>query len=380
MEHKKLNRLVAGFVFLVSLVVYIKTLSDTVVFWDVGEFIAATYLLQIPHPPGSPLFLIIAKVFAMFPTAHDAAVRVHLVSPFASAFTAAFLYLSIVKLVLLWREKPATLLDMLAVYGSAAIGALSLTFSPTFWFNAEEAEVYGMSMLFVGMITYLSLLWNERADDPGNEKYILLIAYLIGLSIGVHLLSLLAIFPFMMIFYFRRYKFTLISFLKFSLAAVVIFGIVYPGIVKWFPGLFDGSVTIAGEEYKSFIIGLMPYIIVGAALFGVYYSYLHQKRVMNVALLTGLFIVMGYSTYALVMIRANEHLPMNENNPNTFTRLESYVNREQYGDAPLLKRRYSTRTAVSGDLRKIFERRRFFLEVPGRPYVSPLLSLAVCGY
>ena len=175
MEHKKLNRLVAGFVFLVSLVVYIKTLSDTVVFWDVGEFIAATYLLQIPHPPGSPLFLIIAKVFSMFPTAHDLAVRVHLVSPIASALTAAFLYLSIVKLVLLWKEKPATVIDRLAVYGSAAIGALSLTFSPTFWFNAEEAEVYGMSMLFVGMITYLSLRWNERADEPGNEKYILLI-------------------------------------------------------------------------------------------------------------------------------------------------------------------------------------------------------------
>ncbi len=269
MEHKKLNRLVAGFVFLVSLVVYIKTLSDTVVFWDVGEFIAATYLLQIPHPPGSPLFLIIARVFSMFPTAHDLAVRVHLVSPIASALTAAFLYFSIVKLVLLWKEKPATVIDRLAVYGSAAVGALSLTFSPTFWFNAEEAEVYGMSMLFVGMITYLSLRWNERADEPGNEKYIFLISYLIGLSIGVHLLSLLAIFPFMMIFYFRRYEFTPLSFLKFAGAALVIFGIVYPGIVKWFPGMLDGSVTIAGEHYTSIIIGLMPYAMIGAALYGV---------------------------------------------------------------------------------------------------------------
>ena len=342
MEHKKLNRLVAGFVFLVSLVVYIKTLSDTVVFWDVGEFIAATYLMQVPHPPGSPLFLIIAKVFAMFPTAHDPAVRVHLVSSFASAFTAALLYLTIVKLMLLWKEKPATAIDRLAVYGSAAIGALSLTFSPTFWFNAEEAEVYGMSMLFVSMITYLSLRWNDRANEPGNEKYILLISYLIGLSIGVHLLSLLAIFPFMMIFYFRRYEFTFISFLKFGAVAIVIFGIVYPGIVKWFPGLLDGSVTIAGEEYKSFIISVMPYAIIGAALYGVYYSHLHKHALMNIALMSGLFIVIGYSTYALVIIRANEHLPMNENNPSTFTRLESYLNREQYGDAPLLKRRYGT--------------------------------------
>ncbi|MGA9408607.1 MAG: DUF2723 domain-containing protein, partial [Bacteroidota bacterium] len=342
MEHKKLNRLVAGFVFLVSLVVYIKTLSDTVVFWDVGEFIAATYLMQVPHPPGSPFFLIIAKIFAMLPTAHDAAVRVHLVSPFASAFTATFLYLSIVKLILLWKEKPSSVADKLAMYGAAAIGALSLTFSPTFWFNAEEAEVYGMSMLFVALITYLSLRWNEMADEPGNEKYILLISYLIGLSMGVHLLSLLVIFPFMMIFYFRKYEFTLISFLKFGVAGIVIFGIVYPGIVKWLPGLLDGSVTIGEEEYKSFAIGLMPYVIIAAAIYGVYYSYLHKNKVMNVALMSGLFIVIGYSTYTLVIIRANEHLPMNENNPNTLTRLESYLSRDQYGDAPLLKRRYST--------------------------------------
>ncbi|MGA7161342.1 MAG: DUF2723 domain-containing protein [Bacteroidota bacterium] len=342
MEHKKFNRLVAGFVFLVSLVVYIKTLSDTVVFWDVGEFIAATYLLQVPHPPGSPLFLIIAKIFAMLPTAHDPAVRVHLVSPFASAFTAMLLYLCIVRLILLWKETPSNVADRLAVYGASAVGALSLAFSPTFWFNAEEAEVYGMSMLFVGLITYLSLRWNELADDDGNEKYILLISYIIGLSIGVHLLSLLAIFPFMMIFYFRRYEFTVNSFLKFAVAGIVIFGIVYPGIVKWLPGLLDGSVTIAGEEYKSIAIGLLPYIIIAAALYGVYYSHLHKIKVMNIALLSGLFIVLGYSTYTLVLIRANEHLPMNENNPNTLTRLESYLNREQYGDTPLLKRRYNT--------------------------------------
>lgn len=348
MEHRKLNRIIAGFVFLVSLVVYIKTLSDTVVFWDVGEFIAATYLMQVPHPPGSPLFLILAKVFAMFPTAHDPAVRVHLISPFASAFTAAFLYLSIVKLVLLWRGKPASLIDRLAVYGSSAIGAFSLTFSPTFWFNAEEAEVYGMSMLFVGMITYFALRWNERADSPGNEKYILFISYLIGLSIGVHLLSLLVIFPFMMIFYFRRYEFNLISFLKFGAAAVVIFGIVYPGIVKWLPGLLDGSVTINGQVYKSFVVGIMPYAIIGGALYGVYYSHLHNKKLMNVALMSGLLILMGYSTYTLVLIRANAHPPMNENNPSTLTRLESYLNREQYGDAPLLKRRYSNEPQHQG--------------------------------
>src|SRR5512140_3806617 len=114
MDHKTLNRIVAGSVFLISLVVYIKTLSDTVVFWDVGEFIAAAYLLQVPHPPGSPLFLILAKVFSMLPTAHDPAVRVHLISPFASALSSTFLYLTIVKLFLQWKEKPGTLVEKLA--------------------------------------------------------------------------------------------------------------------------------------------------------------------------------------------------------------------------------------------------------------------------
>ena len=135
-----------------------------------------------------------------------------------------------------------------------------------------------MSMLFVGMITYLSLRWNDRADDPGNEKYMLLIAYLVGLSVGVHLLSLLVIIPFMMIFYFRTYDFTLISFLKFGAAALLIFGIVYPGIVKWLPGLLNGAVTIGGEEYRSFFIGMLPYAVIGGAIYGVYYSHRHQKK------------------------------------------------------------------------------------------------------
>ena len=342
MNHTRLNRLVGASVFLVSLVVYLRTLSDTVVFWDVGEFIAAAFFLQVPHPPGSPLFLMIAKLFSMLPTAHDPAVRVHLVSPIASALTAALLYFSIVMLILRWKERPVVLVDKLAMYGGAAIGALSLTFAPTFWFNAEEAEVYGLSMLFVGLITFLALQWNERADVPGSERYILLLAYLIGLSVGVHLLSLLVMFPFMLIFYFRRYTFSISSFLIFAVASLGVFALVYPGIIKWLPGLMDGSVSVNGQEYSSVAIALLPYLIIGGALYGVYYSHLRGEKLLNMALLSALLIVLGYSTYTLVMIRANEHVPMNEDNPNTLTRLESYLNREQYGEAPLLNRRYLT--------------------------------------
>ncbi|MCX6136367.1 MAG: DUF2723 domain-containing protein [Ignavibacteriales bacterium] len=336
-----MNRVVAALVFIISIVVYAKTLSDTVVFWDVGEFIAAAILLQVPHPPGSPLFLLVTKIFTMVPFATDPAVRAHFVSALCSALASTFLYLSIVKLILLWKQKPADVADKLALYGAGLIGALSLTFSPTFWFNAVEAEVYGASMFFIGLITYLALRWNEQAEIEGNERYILFIAYLIGLSLGVHLLALLVIFPFLMIIYFRRYDFTIISFLKFGVVAVIIFGVVYPGIVKFLPNLLDGEVTIGGEVSKSIFWSLAPIAVIAAAIYGVFYSVEQKKKLLNIALLSGLLIVLGYSTYTMVIIRANEPLPMNENNPSNLSRLVSYLNREQYGDAPLVQRRYS---------------------------------------
>ena len=155
MEHTKLNKVVAGLVFLISLIVYVLTLSDTVVFWDVGEFIAASYLLQVPHPPGSPLFLLVGKIFSMIPIYHDPAVRVHVISAITSALTSMFLYLLLVKLIITWRPRTEDWWNKLSLYTAAAIGALSLTFSPTFWFNAVEAEVYGVSMFFVSIVTWL---------------------------------------------------------------------------------------------------------------------------------------------------------------------------------------------------------------------------------
>ncbi|MDD8019164.1 MAG: DUF2723 domain-containing protein [Bacteroidota bacterium] len=342
MEHKKLNKIIAGVVFAISAIVYIKTLSDTVVFWDVGEFIAASYLLQVPHPPGSPLFLLIGKLFTMIPLYHDPAVRVHIISALASAFTTMFLYLSLVKLIILWRPRTEDTWNKVTLYTSAAIGALSLSFSPTFWFNAVEAEVYGASMLFIALITWLSLRWNERADSPHHQRYILLIAYLIGLSLGVHLLALLVIFPFLIIVFFRRYTYTFRNYIIFGAIAIAIFAVVYPGIVKLLPNMIDGEFALgSGPETKSIIWTLIPIAAICAALYGVYYSIQRKNEILNLASLSFLFIVLGYSTYTMVLIRANAHTPMNENDPSTVKKLVSYLNREQYGDAPLLKRRYS---------------------------------------
>jgi hypothetical protein len=361
MEHSKLNRIVAGSVFLASLLTYIKTLSDTVVFWDVGEFISAAYYLQVPHPPGSPLFLLVGKIFGMIPFASDLAVRLHFTSALASALTCMFLYLSISKLIVLWRGVPAATFDKLAFYGAGVIGALSLTFSPTFWFNAVEAEVYGASMLFIGLITYLALRWNERADKPGADKYIMLIAYLIGLSLGVHLLALLVFFPFAIIYYFKKYDFSVKGYLIFGAIAVAIFAVIYPGIVKMIPNFLDGEITIGSEANKSVIWSIIPIAVIIAALYGIYYSYIHKRAMLNLACTSFVLIVLGYSTYTMVIIRSNARPPMNENNPDTMGRLVSYLNREQYGDAPIMKRRYSQEPQHQGIYTKYTSDSDFFL-------------------
>ena len=333
MNHSKLNKIFASLVFLISLITYVKTLADTLVFWDVGEFIAAAYSLQVPHPPGSPFFLIIGKIFAMIPIYADVAVRVHFISALSSAIAATFLYLIIEKLISSFRKQdPVTLAEKIGVYGAGIVGALSCTFSPTFWFNAVEAEVYGLSMFFVGGITYLALRWSERADNPESEKYILLIAYMIGLSIGVHLLAILVLFPFMLIVYFRKFEFSINSFFIFGLVAVGIFFVIYPGVVKYFP-------TMLKSENK--LISLIPIAIVFAAIYFSYVAYKKGKAILGLASVSLLLILLGYSTYTLVIIRANMHTPMNENDPSNMERLVSYLNREQYGDAPIMKRRYS---------------------------------------
>ena len=337
MEHRKVNRIVAGGVFLVSLLAYVITLSPTVVFWDVGEFCAAAFTLQVPHPPGAPLFLLLARLASMIPFAADVAVRMHFISALASALTCGLLYLLSVSFIVMWRGEPVSTYDRVVVYGSAAVGALSLTFSPTFWFNAVEAEVYGMSMLFVGGIIWLGMRWYQRAANKSGDMYLLFIAYIVGLAVGVHLLAILALLPVMLFFYFRNYEFSVPSLVKFGIVAVIIFGVVYPGVVKELPSLLDGEFGGKTSEIFTFI----PLILIAAAMYGVYYSVKKQNRALNIAVLSFLLIVLGYSTYTAVYIRANAKPPMNENDPSTMARLVSYLNREQYGEAPLIDRRWN---------------------------------------
>lgn len=334
MSEKVINRLVAVGVFLSTVAIYLRTLSTTVVFWDVGEFCAASRWLAVPHPPGSPLFLFMARIASLIPFRDDPAARMHAVSAFGSALGIMFLYLVSVKLITRFRGFPSTALDRIITYGSAAVGAFALAFSTTYWDNSIEAEVYGMGMFFVSASLWLALRWWERADEPHNEKYLLMIAYLLGLSTGVHILALLVTIPILMIVYFRRYEFTRQSFLRFGIVALAIFFVIYPGIVQFLPGFLDGDF----KGVQSDLLPFIPLIVIVAAAYGAWWSIGAKHKMLHIACLSFLLIVLGYSTYVQVIIRANvDNIPMNENQPNNLGRLTSYLTREQYGDTPLLK-------------------------------------------
>ena len=186
------NKISAVISLVASFLVYLATMADTVPYWDSGEFIASSYILGVPHPPGSPLYLLLGRIFSMLPFNSDIAFRVNLISPIVSALAVMFLYLSNVKLINRFRGKIKTQLDAIIVYSSSLIGSLTFAFTDSHWFNAVEAEVYGFSTFFTAIVVWLILLWSEKADEDGNERYILIIAYMIGLATGVHLLNLLA--------------------------------------------------------------------------------------------------------------------------------------------------------------------------------------------
>lgn len=332
---------------LVSLITYTLTVQPTVPFWDCGEFTAATVEQQVPHPPGAPLFLMVGKLFHLLPIG-DPAVRVNMVSVVASSITVWLLYYIII-MAIQWHRK--TEIDSvgaaITVFGSALVGALAFTFSDTFWFNAVESEVYASSSVFVAIVVYLMMRWNEVADQPGHERYLLLLAYLLGLSTGVHLLSILAVFSIVLIVYFRRYSVTPISFAVMGVAALFTFYIVYVVVVQTFPALLAGKLPFKNEalEYSvenSDVVRLLGWGTIIMAAIGAGYGYLKNMRI--VALVCSSFVLMfvGYTTYTHILVRSNANPPMNENSPKTLDDLISYLGRDQYGNAPtLLPRRYS---------------------------------------
>ena len=350
---RRFNNIGGWFVFAISAVVYLMTLEPTVSFWDCGEFILSAFKLQVGHPPGAPTFLIIARVFTLFAGSDTSkvALMVNIMSALASAFTIMFLFWTITHLVRKMMTNSGEFLktSIPIIIGSGIIGSLAYTFSDTFWFSAVEGEVYGTSSLFTALVFWAILKWEDEADEPNSGRWLILIAYLMGLSIGVHLLNLLAIPAIVLIFYFRKFEATTKGMIKALLISLVLLGIVdffvISGTAKiagWFEVFL---VNVLGLPYDS---GLYLYLILLVVLvvWGIRYSIKNNKVILNYILTAFTVILIGYSSFAMIMIRASAKPPMDQNAPSDVFSFLYYINREQYGSAPLAYGNYFPAPAI----------------------------------
>ncbi|NDV65698.1 DUF2723 domain-containing protein [Bacteroides sp. 224] len=398
-QYKTVNNLMGWFAFAIAAVVYCMTIEPTASFWDCGEFITSAYKLEVGHPPGAPFFMLTANFFTLFTNDPTLVARmVNTMSALMSAACILFLFWSITHLVrkLVVKkgaEEEMTTGQLVIIMGSGLVGALAYTFSDTFWFSAVEGEVYAYSSLFTALVFWLILKWENVANEPHSDRWIILIAYLTGLSIGVHLLNLLCLPAIVLVYYYKKnpdadLKGSLLALAGSGiLVAVVLYGIV-PGVVKvggWFELFFVNTlglsfnsgvivyiITISAviiwgiyESYTqgsrarmniSFLLTLallgIPFyghgtssLIIGGVVLGVLAIYLFAKnintkyqisaRTLNTSMLCILTIMIGYSSYALIVIRSTANTPMDQNSPEDIFTLGEYLGREQYGTRPL---------------------------------------------
>lgn len=341
---KKINNISGWLVFAIAAFVFLKTMEETGSFWDCGEFIAAAYKLQVGHPPGASLFLMVARVASLFALGNveNVALMVNAMSAIASAFAVLFLFWTISLLVRKFivpdKNGNFSMEQTLAIIGSSIVGSLAYAFSDSFWFSAVEGEVYATSQFFTAIVFWAMLKWDSLADEPHADRWIILIAYLMGLSIGVHLLNLLCIPALALIYYYRKYKptkggvfFTLI--IGAGILAVVQYGII-AGFVKigaQFDLLFVN--TIGLPLWSGFLFFI--FLLIAGIVYGLNYTKKKNKPVLNTAILCFTFILIGYSSYTMTVVRSLANPPMDENDPEHAFNLLGYINREQYGDRPL---------------------------------------------
>jgi len=364
-NYKKLNNLLGWGVFAIASLVYILTSEPTASFWDCGEYIATSYKLQVGHPPGAPLFQMIARFFSLFAfgNVHNVARMVNTMTALCSGFTIMFLFWTIThfakKIVL--KNGEMNQAKLFAIMGSGLVGALAYTFTDSFWFSAVEGEVYGMSSFFTAIVFWSILKWEDEADDKHAFRWLILIAYLVGLSIGVHLLNLLTIPAIAFIYYFKKYKnhsFKNIIFV-FVISIIILAGIMN-GIIPWIvklAGMFE--LFFVNSVGLPFNWGTIIYFIllIGGIVWGLKYTRQHKKVVANTIILAFTFILIGYSSFLMLVIRSNTNTPINENNPSNAIGLLSYLGREQYGDWPLLSGQYYNAPAIdSKDGNPVYER------------------------
>ena len=374
MKQYKLFNIVFGWVgFLVAAVVYLMTIEPTVSFWDCGEFITTAFKFEVGHPPGAPIFMIVGRFFQLFGSPENAAKMVNILSALASAFTILFLFWTITHLAkkLMKFEAEPTLGQTIAIVASGLVGALAYTFSDTFWFSAVEGEVYASSSLLTAIVFWAILKWENVADEKFANRWLIFIAYIIGLSIGVHLLNLLAIPAIVFVYYFKKYEVNrrgiIVAFiLSVAILGVVMYGII-PGVVtvgSWFELLFINNF---GLPFNS---GLYFYsvVLIAAFAYGIIYTHRKGKVILNTILLGVAVIIIGYSSFAIIIIRSSAKPPMDQNSPNNAFSLLSYLNREQYGERPLFFGQYYNSPLKVGD--RFSEGKPIYSQIDGKYVIT----------
>ena len=338
---KRGNDLGGWIVFLIAAFVYGMTIEPTASFWDCPEFISCAEKLQVGHPPGAPFYMLVGNLFTQFASdASQVSRMVNFLNALLSAGCILFLFWSITRLVrsiLTDDARKLSTTDVIIILGAGFVGALAYTFSDTFWFSAVEGEVYAFSSFLTALVFWMILRWQDEADSISGDRWIILIAYIIGLSIGVHLLNLLCIPAIVLVFYYRKYQAVslkgVIGTIALSGLLIVLILFVYiPGMADmggWFELFF---VNVLGFPFQTGLIIFLTLVL--SLLIGAIYRF--RKRIVHTGLWCLLMLTIGYTTYAVILIRANANTPLNENAPGHIFTLKSYLNREQYESAPLL--------------------------------------------
>lgn len=375
-SYKFYNTVVGWLVFVISAITYLSTIEPSASYWDCGEFIATAFKLQVGHPPGAPLFMIIARFFTLFAGGNLALVSpmVNVMSALASAFTILFLFWTITHLAkrMFGDVEQLSVGQIISILGAGAVGALAYNFSDTFWFSAVEGEVYGMSSLFTALVFWAILKWEDNFGKPYANRWLVLIAYLMGLSIGVHLLNLLAIPAIVFIYYFKVYKSTYWGIFKAFIISCVILGGVLYGIIPGIAGVgAQFELLFVNTFHLPFNSGVITYLLllIGGLIWGIHYTHKHRKALANTILLCASVIILGYSSYSMIVIRAFANTPINENDPENVFSLINYLNREQYGDRPLFKGQY-----FSAPINQITPRYSYYKNAKDNKYEKFIIS------
>ena len=363
MNYKKLNNTIGWIVFLIASFVYLSTMEQTTSLWDCGEYITTANKLEIGHPPGAPFWMMLGRLFSAFASPENAAMMINSMSALSSSFSILFLFWSITmlarKLAKLRGEIDKN--TTIAILGSGAVGALAYTFTDSFWFSAVEGEVYAMSSLFTATVFWAILKWDIAVDKYRKKeendhsvahpnRWIIFICYMIGLSIGVHLLNLLAIPAIVFVIYFKTYEFSWKSFFIAGITSLVVLvsiqNIIIPKTVTvadWVERLFTNGFGLPFNSGAFFFVAaLLILIVVGLRL-----TSKNGKSLWNTGIISFAVLMIGYSSFVMIMVRSNANTPLDENNPESLSQLQAYLGREQYGTWPKLSGQYWNSPAFS---------------------------------